>query len=133
MLLHLVETGIIKTGRPQVARPVAKLHLSGSFFDHIWSDVSCVLPQESCEKQICSGRDTIEFQLGFVSKAELQTKIAQLYDVCVEQQGCLAFLQASMSHCHHHNGPALRKSGCDIFIPSSLGQANIRRFRYLPS
>lgn len=86
LLLHLVETGIIKTGRPQVARPVAKLHLSGSFFDHIWSDVSCVLPQESCEKQICSGRARIEFQLGFVSKAELQTKIAQLYDVCVEQQ-----------------------------------------------
>ena len=44
-----------------------------------------------CHRKVVKSRfalaaDTIEFQLGFAPKAELQTKIAQLYDVCVEQQ-----------------------------------------------
>lgn len=44
-----------------------------------------------CHRKVVKSRfaaaaDTIDFQLLCVSKAELQTKIAQLYDVCVEQQ-----------------------------------------------
>lgn len=38
------------------------------------------------KSRFAAAADTIDFQLLCVSKAELQTKIAQLYDVCVEQQ-----------------------------------------------
>lgn len=98
MVLHLVETGIIKTGRPKVARPVAELHLSFQVHSSIIFGLGedglkskRLMSVAFCHRKVVKSRfaaaaDTIDFQLGFVSKAELQTKIAQLYDVSVEQE-----------------------------------------------